>query len=90
MNETDLIEDSVLVLDWSRLEPEQIDRRITWLRESLTAGEDWGYSTEVRTCVLMNSQASMLYKLVWFEPNKQELIDRPEGLKLINIDGTRG
>jgi len=87
---TTLLDDVALILDWSRLEPEQIDKRIDWLRSSLTAGEDWGYSPEVQACVLKTNSASMLYKLTWFEPDQQTLIDKPQGLKIMNIDETRG
>ena len=90
-----ILEDGALVLDWSSLDSANIDARITWLRDMLEPGKDWGYSPEIRVCVLMSNTASMLYKLTWFDTDRtdtirRELIDRPDGLKLMNIDGTRG
>jgi len=67
----------ILILDWKNLPPSDITERIDWLRRSLTAGEDWGYCEELLTCVIKTPEASMLYKLRWFENGSQKLINRP-------------
>jgi hypothetical protein len=67
----------VLLLDWHKLTPDEINERIDWLRHSLDAGTDWGYCEELLTCALKTTAASMLYKLRWFESEGQKLIDRP-------------
>jgi hypothetical protein len=69
--------DKLLILDWSRLSPDDIHERINWLRDSLVAGKDWGYCEEIFTCVLMNDESAALYRLRWFLPEGQELIPRP-------------
>ena len=73
--------EEVLILDWSKLTSEQIFERISWLRETLTAGTDWGYCEEAMTCVIMNSGSAMMYRLRWFESGNQSLIDKPAMLK---------
>ena len=76
----DVMEDGVeetLVLDWTRLSPDDIKDRIMWLRQSLIAGKDWGYCEEAATCVIMNAESAMMYRLRWFESGQQSLIDQP-------------
>ncbi len=79
-----MLEDSNdrLVLDWSALRNEQKEDRINWLRTSLVAGKDWGYCDELDTCVILNQDASILYQMAWFEPNRQVKIEKP---KLLDI-----
>lgn len=66
-----------LVIDWSKLDPTDIEDRISWLRQSLVAGQDWGYCEEAMTCVIMNTAAAMMYRLRWFEAGQQSLISQP-------------
>ena len=70
-------EETVLIIDWSGLSPDNISDRINWLRNSLVAGNDWGYCEEAMTCVIMNRESSSLYKLRWFETDNQKLIKKP-------------
>lgn len=78
--------EETLVLDWSKLEPAQITSRIEWLRETLSAGNDWGYCEELMSCVIMNSDAAVMYRLRWFENGNQSLIDKPAMLKSTRND----
>ena len=62
-------QEHVLLLDWAHLEPQLIVDRIKWMRESLASPEDWGYCEKIKTCVLKNQSAIVLYKLRWFYIN---------------------
>lgn len=84
MNESDDTQQP-LILDWSFLSTEEADDRLVWLRASLRPGIDWGYCREVATCVILNQEASMLYRLRWFEADKQSYVDRP---RLLNINNS--
>ena len=69
-----------LILDWAGLDSQQIADRLEWLKDTLAPGVDWGYSPEILTCVLMNQQASVLYKMTWFSPGQQTEITMPTNL----------
>ena len=85
-NEAD--DSGVLILDWSRLTPDEINDRLDWLRKSLVAGEDWGYCEEYLTCVLKNQEASTMYKFGWFESGNQTYVDKPSMLKTKQLEPT--
>jgi len=68
----DLAEESLFVL-WDRLNHDEMQERINWLRENLAAGTDWGFCGERRTLVLTNKSSKFLYKMRWFEPGQQTL-----------------
>jgi hypothetical protein len=56
---------------WDYLTQYEMQDRIDWLRENLTAGDDWGFCAETRTCVFKNESASIFYRMRWFEAGKQ-------------------
>lgn len=64
----------VFLLHWDRLKTDEMEDRIDWLRDNLEAGVDWGFCREKYICVLMNEPANVLYRLRWFDTNKQEEI----------------
>lgn len=68
----------VLILNWSSLDDQSIDDRLSWLRNSLIAGQDWGYCIEKSTCVIKNTESSILYKLTWFTPGQQRELTASE------------
>lgn len=70
-------EPETMFLHWDKLNKDQMQERIDWLRSNLVAGLDWGFCSESRTCVLMDIAAIMLYKLRWFETNQQEEVPSP-------------
>ena len=73
-----MTEERPFILDWYRLSEDQIEDRLSWLRTSLEAGKDWGYCPEALTCVLMTSDASVLYRMTWFTSDgEQEEVDKP-------------
>jgi|APCry1669192806_1035432.scaffolds.fasta_scaffold34821_2 hypothetical protein len=63
--------EQLLFLFWDNLNGDDMQARIDWLRENLTAGDDWGFCSEKRLCVLKNQSATVLYKLRWFEAGNQ-------------------
>ena len=64
--------DSILIVQWDRLDQDEMQERIDWCRENLVAGEDWGFCAEKRMCVMLNQSASVAYSLRWFEAGKVE------------------
>ena len=75
MQPMDDADDPVFILRWDYLNLDEMQERIDWLRENLTAGEDWGFSSERKICVLKNTASSFLYRMRWFEQGKQTLFD---------------
>jgi hypothetical protein len=63
--------DQPFLLMWDLLDLDEMQSRIDWLRENLTAGDDWGFCREQKICVLKNRSATVLYRLRWVEPGKQ-------------------
>lgn len=64
------------LLMWEHLNLDEMQERIDWLRENLTAGNDWGFCPERKICVLKNQSASIFYRMRWFEAGKQTEYDR--------------
>ena len=79
--------ESVFIIDWSELPPDDRLKRLNWCKSTLSAPADWGYCIEHSTLVLKNSTATTMYRLVWFDdPNvARELVDEPTWVKSINL-----
>jgi len=71
------------LLIWDHLNLDEMQLRIDWLRENLIPGDDWGFCSERKICVLKNQAASFMYRLRWFETGKQTKYD---SLLVLGID----